>query len=59
MLKLRCVVQESTYDVPEREAVMADAARAMYDFYLFTNPPQAKMREARARKRGRYDDTCS
>ena len=33
---------ESTEGVEARERVMMDAARAMYDFFLFTNP-QAKL----------------
>lgn len=37
-LALALFVKESKLDVAARETVMADAARACYDFFLFCNP---------------------
>ena len=42
-LAVSLFVKESTLDVSAREVAMANAARSMYDFYLFTNPTKSKI----------------
>ena len=41
MMRCCCLVQNSTLEVEAREQVMADAARACYDFFVFTSAPEA------------------